>query len=435
MIERYTRKCMDELWSDQHKFETYLKVELWVDQAWCEMGEIPKEDMEKLWSNASFDLERINELESITHHDVVAFTRAVSETLGDEKKWIHYGLTSTDVVDTAYGCLYKEANTILEADLDHFMDVLKTKASQYKHTPMMGRTHGVHAEITSFGLKFALWYKEMKRHMERFALARKQIEAGKISGAVETFANCPSFIQDYVCEHLGLTSAAISTQILQRDRHAYYFATLALIASSLEKMATEIRHLQRTEVREVEEYFAKGQKGSSAMPHKRNPIGCENICDCARIMRGYMVSALEDMNLWHERDISHSSAERIIAPDATTLLDYMLNRFANILDHLTVFEDRMLENIQLTHGVIFSQRFVLALIEKGCSREQAYDLVQKNAMKAWNEGKSFRELMEQEPIVHSLMTPKDIDDCFDIQYHLRNVDEIFKRVGIQSTNE
>lgn len=431
MIERYTRKVMKDLWSDQHKFETYLNVELWVDQAWSELGEIPKDDMDKLWANASFDLNRINALESITHHDVVAFTRAVSESLGEEKKWIHYGLTSTDVVDTAYGCLYKEANAILQDDLNHFMDVLKAKALAYKHTPMMGRTHGVHAEITSFGLKFALWYEEMKRNMERFGLARKQIEVGKISGAVGTFANCPSFIQDYVCQHLGLTSAAISTQILMRDRHAYYFSTLALIASSLEKMATEIRHLQRTEVREVEEFFAKGQKGSSAMPHKRNPIGCENICGCARIMRGYMVSAMEDMNLWHERDISHSSAERIMAPDATSLLDYMLNRFAKILENLTVFEERMRENINLTHGVIFSQRFVLALIEKGCSREAAYDLVQKNAMKAWNEGKSFKELMAQEELVQSLMKPEDIEDCFDIGYHLRNVDEIFKRVGLE----
>lgn len=431
MIERYTRKAMKGLWSDQHKFETYLNVELWVDQAWSELGEIPKDDMDKLWTNASFDLNRINALESITHHDVVAFTRAVSESLGEEKKWIHYGLTSTDVVDTAYACLYKEANALLEDDLNHFMDVLKAKALAYKHTPMMGRTHGVHAEITSFGLKFALWYEEMKRNMERFGLARKQIEVGKISGAVGTFANCPSFIQDYVCQHLGLTSAAISTQILQRDRHAYYFSTLALIASSLEKMATEIRHLQRTEVREVEEFFAKGQKGSSAMPHKRNPIGCENICGCARIMRGYMVSAMEDMNLWHERDISHSSAERIMAPDATSLLDYMLNRFAKILENLTVFEERMLENINLTHGVIFSQRFVLALIEKGCSRETAYDLVQKNAMKAWNEGKSFKELMAQEELVQSLMKPEDIEDCFDINYHLRNVNEIFKRVGLE----
>ena len=430
MIERYSREAMKQLWSDQHKFETYLKVELWVDQAWCELGEIPKDDMDKLWANASFDLDRINQLEAITHHDVVAFTRAVSETLGDEKKWIHYGLTSTDVVDTAYGCLYQQANTILEDDLIHFMDVLKTQALKYKYTPCMGRTHGVHAEITSFGLKFALWYEEMKRHMDRFHLARKQIEAGKISGAVGTFANCPSFIQDYVCEHLGLTSAAISTQILQRDRHAYYLSTLALIASSLEKMATEIRHLQRTEVREVEEHFAKGQKGSSAMPHKRNPIGCENICGCARVMRGYSVSAMEDINLWHERDISHSSAERIIGPDATTLLDYMLHRFSNILENLTVFEDRMLKNIDLTHDVIFSQRFVLALIEKGCSREQAYDLVQKNAMKAWEDGVAFKELMEAEPLVRSMMSQADIDDCFDIHYHLRNVDEMFKRVGI-----
>ena len=361
----------------------------------------------------------------------MAFTRCVSESLGEEKKWVHYGLTSTDVVDTAYGYLYKKANAILLEDIERFMAILKKKALQYKMTPMMGRTHGVHAEITSFGLVFALWYEEMNRNLKRFKAACEDIEAGKISGAVGTFANTPPFVQDYVCEKLGIQSAKISTQTLQRDRHAEYFATLALIGTSLEKMATEVRHLQRTEVREAEEHFNPGQKGSSAMPHKRNPIGSENICGCSRVLRGYMMTAYEDVPLWHERDISHSAAERIIAPDATELLDYMLNRFGNILDNLTVFEDNMKANINKTYGVIYSQRFMLKLIEKGFSREKAYDLVQPNAMKAWNEKISFKELMENNPEVTAQLTQEEIDDCFDPMHHLKNVDTIFKRVGIE----
>ena len=400
-------------------------------EAWSELGEIPKEDVEKLWKNAKFDIDRIYEIEQQTRHDVVAFTRCVSESLGDEKKWVHYGLTSTDVVDTAYGYLYKKADKILLEDIERFMEILKKKALQYKMTPMIGRTHGVHAEITSFVLVLALWYEEMKRNLKRFKAACEDIEAGKISGAVGTFANTPPFVQDYVCEKLGIQSAKISTQTLQRDRHAEYFATLALIGTSLEKMATEIRHLQRTEVREVEEHFNPGQKGSSAMPHKRNPIGSENICGCSRVLRGYMMTAYEDVPLWHERDISHSSAERIIAPDATELLDYMLNRFGNILDNLTVFEDNMKANINKTYGVIYSQRFMLKLIEKGFSREKAYDLVQPNAMKAWNEKISFKELMENNPEVTAQLSQEEIDDCFNPMHHLKNVDTIFKRVGIE----
>ena len=345
MLNRYSRKVMRDIWSEDAKFNAYLKVEILACEAWSKLGEIPSEDVEALWKNASFNIDRIYEIEQETKHDVVAFTRAVSETCGDEKKWVHYGLTSTDVVDTAYGYLYKQANAILLEDIEKFMDVLKSKALKYKDTVMMGRTHGVHAEITTFGLVFALWYEEMKRNLARFKDACQDVECGKISGAVGTFANTPPFVQDYVCEKLGINSANISTQVLQRDRHAHYYATLALIGSSLEKMATEIRHLQRTEVREVEEYFNKGQKGSSAMPHKRNPIGSENICGCSRVLRGYMLSAYENIPLWHERDISHSSAERIISADATELLDYMLNRFTKIIDTLTVFEDNMYENI------------------------------------------------------------------------------------------
>lgn len=430
MIDRYARKQMQEVWSEQAKFEAWLKVEILIDEAWSKLGHIPEEDVNKIKENAKFDVNRIAEIENETRHDVVAFTRCVSESLGEEKKWIHYGITSTDVVDTANGIRYKNANDILSEDIDNFMAILKEKALLYKDTVMMGRTHGVHAEITTFGMKFALWYEEMKRNKERFEHARKMVETGKISGAVGTFANIPPFIQDYVCEKLGIESSAISTQILQRDRHAEYFATLALIGTTLEQMATEIRHLQRTEVREVEERFRAGQKGSSAMPHKRNPIGSENICGCARVLRGYMITSYEDVPLWHERDISHSSAERIIAPDATELLDYMLNRFGNILKNLTVFEDRMRENIYATHGVIFSQRFMLKLVDKGWSREKAYDTVQPQAIKAWNEGLDFKALMKSVPEVTSTLSDEEIEDCFDPTYQTKNVDTVFKRVGI-----
>ena len=430
MIDRYSKKEMRDLWSEEAKFRAWLEVEILIDEAWAKLGEIPEEDVKKIREKADFSVDRILEIEETTHHDVVAFTRCVSESLGEEKKWIHYGVTSTDVVDTAYGYRYKLANDILYQDILAFMEVLKENALKYKDTVMMGRTHGVHAEITTFGMKFALWYEEMKRNLERFQFARKDVECGKISGAVGTFANIPPFVQDYVCEHLGINSAAISTQILQRDRHAHYFATLALIGSCLEQMATEVRHLQRTEVREVEEKFRKGQKGSSAMPHKRNPIGSENICGCARVLHGYMVTAYEDVPLWHERDISHSSAERIIAPDATALLDYMLNRVGSILKNLTVFPENMKANIWKTNGVIFSQRFMLKLVEKGWSREQAYDTVQPQAIKAWENNLDFRTLMESLPEVTAVLSKDEIDDCFDTAYHTHRIDEIYKRVGL-----
>ena len=430
MLNRYSRKEMRDIWSEQSKFDAWLKVEILACEAWSTLGEIPKEDVQKLWDKATFNINRIYEIEEDTRHDVVAFTRAVSETLGEEKKWVHYGLTSTDVVDTAYGYLYKQANAILLKDIETFMETLKKQALAYKDTVCMGRTHGVHAEITSFGLKFALWYAEMERNLKRFKNAAADVECGKISGAVGTFANTPPEVQDYVCEKLGINSSAISTQTLQRDRHAEYYATLALIATSLEKMATEVRHLQRTEVREAEEFFRKGQKGSSAMPHKRNPIGSENICGCARVIRGYMITAYEDLPLWHERDISHSAAERIIAPDATALLDYMLNRFNNIIANLTVFPENMLKNIGLTYGVIFSQRFMLKLVEKGWAREEAYDTVQPNAMKAWEEKINFKDLMEADAKVRATLTQEEIDDCFNPAYQVKNVDTIFKRVGI-----
>ena len=431
MIDRYSRDVMRDLWSEEEKFQTYLDVEIAIDEAWANLGIIPQADVEKIKKDASFDVERISEIEKTTKHDVVAFTRCVSESLGDEKKWIHYGVTSTDVVDTANGIRYKKANDILLNDLLEFEETLKNQAIKYKNTIMMGRTHGVHAEITTFGLKFALWYAEMQRNILRFQLARKDVEAGKISGAVGTFANIPPYIQDYVCEKFGIESAAISTQVLQRDRHAYYFSILAIIGDTLEQMATEIRHLQRTEVREAEEYFSEGQKGSSAMPHKRNPIGCENICGCARVLRGYMMSSHEDVALWHERDISHSSVERIISPDATALLNYMLVRFNDILKNLTVYEDKMKEDIWLTNGVIFSQRFMLKLVEKGLAREKAYDLVQPLAMQSFKNNENFKELLHNNTEIMSYLTEEEFEDCFDPYYHVRNVDEIYKRVGIE----
>ncbi|ATA58707.1 Adenylosuccinate lyase [Geobacillus stearothermophilus] len=430
MIERYTRPEMGAIWTEENRFKAWLEVELLACEAWAELGIIPKEDVRRLRENASFDIRRIKEIEEETRHDVVAFTRAVSETLGEERKWVHYGLTSTDVVDTALGYLLKQANAILRRDLENFIQVLKEKACEHKYTVMMGRTHGVHAEPTTFGLKLALWYAEMLRNLERFEQAAKMVEVGKISGAVGTYANIDPFVEQYVCEKLGLTPAPISTQTLQRDRHAYYMATLALIATSIEKFAVEIRGLQKSEVREVEEFFAKGQKGSSAMPHKRNPIGSENMTGMARVIRGYMVTAYENVPLWHERDISHSSAERIILPDATIALNYMLNRFANIVKNLLVYPENMKKNMERTFGLIYSQRVLLALIDKGMTREEAYDLVQPKAMEAWERQVPFRSLLEADERITSRLTKEELDDCFDYRHHLKHVDTIFARLGL-----
>ncbi|MED4923659.1 adenylosuccinate lyase [Anoxybacillus geothermalis] len=430
MIERYTRPEMGAIWTEENRFKAWLEVELLACEAWAELGVIPKEDVRRLRENASFDIRRIKEIEEETRHDVVAFTRAVSETLGEERKWVHYGLTSTDVVDTALGYLLKQANAILRRDLENFIQVLKEKAREHKYTVMMGRTHGVHAEPTTFGLKLALWYAEMLRNLERFEQAAKMVEVGKISGAVGTYANIDPFVEQYVCEKLRLTPAPISTQTLQRDRHAYYMATLALIATSIEKFAVEIRGLQKSEVREVEEFFAKGQKGSSAMPHKRNPIGSENMTGMARVIRGYMVTAYENVPLWHERDISHSSAERIILPDATIALNYMLNRFANIVKNLLVYPENMKKNMERTFGLIYSQRVLLALIDKGMTREEAYDLVQPKAMEAWERQVPFRSLLEADERITSRLTKEELDDCFDYRHHLKHVDTIFARLGL-----
>ncbi|OLN22978.1 adenylosuccinate lyase [Domibacillus antri] len=431
MIERYTRPEMGAIWTEENKFKAWLEVEILACEAWSELGEIPKEDVKKLRENASFDIDRINEIELETRHDVVAFTRAVSETLGEERKWVHYGLTSTDVVDTALSYLLKQANDILRKDIENFIEILRNKAIEHKHTVMMGRTHGVHAEPTTFGLKMALWYEEMKRNLKRFNDAAEGVQYGKISGAVGTYANIDPFVEEYVCGKLGTKPAPVSTQTLQRDRHAHYMATLALVAASIEKFATEVRGLQKSETREVEEFFAKGQKGSSAMPHKRNPIGSENMVGLARVIRGHMVTAYENVSLWHERDISHSSAERVILPDATIALNYMLNRFGNIVKNLTVFPDNMKRNMDRTLGLIYSQRVLLALIDKGMAREAAYDTVQPRAMEAWDKQVQFRSLVEADETITSKLTPEEIADCFDYNYHLKHVDTIFDRIGLK----
>lgn len=430
MIDRYTRAEMGNIWTDTNRYKAWLEVEILANEAWAELGEISKEDVKKIRKNASFTSERISEIEQITHHDVVAFTRAVSESLGKERKWIHYGLTSTDVVDTAYGYLLKQANDILREDLKRLTAIIGEKAEKYKYTVMMGRTHGVHAEPTTFGLKLAMWYSEMNRNIERFEHAAKGVEAGKISGAVGTFANIPLFVEEYICNQLGIRPQEISTQVLPRDLHAEYFASMALVATSIEKFATEIRGLQKSETREVEEFFAKGQKGSSAMPHKRNPIGSENMAGLARVIRGHMVTAYENVALWHERDISHSSAERIIIPDTTILLDYMLQRFGTIVENLTVFPENMKRNMEATFGLIYSQRVLLKLIDKGLSREEAYDLVQPKTAYAWDHQTDFKSLLQEDEKITAILSKEAIDDAFDYQYHLKNVDKIFKRVGL-----
>ena len=430
MLERYSRPEMRAIWTEQNKFQAWLEVELCACEAWAGLGHIPHEDTAALRRNAKFDIDRIYEIELETRHDVIAFTRAVSESLGAERKWVHYGLTSTDVVDTAMGYLLRQANVILRKDIENFIAILRDQAIKYKKTPMMGRTHGVHAEPTTFGLKLALWHEEMKRNLERFEHAAAGVEFGKMSGAVGTYANIDPFVEQFVCDKLGIKAAPISTQTLQRDRHAEYMATLALIATSIDKFATEIRGLQKSEFREVEEPFGKGQKGSSAMPHKRNPIGCENMSGLSRVIRGHMLTAYENVPLWHERDISHSSAERVILPDATMLLNYMLNRFGNIVKNLTVFPENMKRNMSRTYNVPFSGRVMTKLIDKGFAREQAYDTVQPRAMQAWEEQRDFRDIVESTKEITDVLSAEEIAECFDPTWHLKHVDTIFDRLGL-----
>jgi len=430
MIDRYKREEMASLFTLEQKFQAFLDVEIASTKAFRDEGIVPVDDAHKIIKNATFDVTRILELEQTLRHDVIAFTRCVSESLGEEKKWVHYGLTSTDVVDTANATIYKKANDIIMEDLILFQETLKKQALKYKDTPIIGRTHGIHADITSFGLKWALWYDEFNRHIERFDSVRKEIEIGKISGAVGNFANVSPSIQDNICQYLGIGAANISTQVLQRDRHAHYMSVLSLIGSSLEKIAVEIRHLQRTEVHEVEEFFSKGQKGSSAMPHKRNPIASENISGVARILRGYMMTAQENIALWHERDISHSSVERVIFPDALMILDYGLNRYRKTLSELTVFEDQMMDNIYKTNGIIFSQQVLNLLIRKGFSREEAYDLVQQIAMDSYQSNQPFKALLLDNEVIRKHTSSNEIEQCFEVDYYLRYVDEIYKRVGL-----
>ncbi|MCO6543164.1 MAG: adenylosuccinate lyase [Lactobacillus sp.] len=431
VIKRYQREQMAHIWSDQNKYQAWLDVEIAVDRAWNKLGVIPDQDLQNIVEHASFKVEDILAMEKVTKHDVVAFTRTISQSLGAEKKWVHFGVTSTDVVDTAYGYLLKQANDILRQDLQDLADVVAQKARQYKQTVMIGRTHGVHAEPTTFGLILANWYSEIKRHQERFEHAAAGVEAGKISGAVGTFANISPQAEALVCQELGLRAQEISTQVLPRDLHAEYIMTLALIAAGIERFALEIRHLQRTEVREVEEFFAPGQKGSSAMPHKRNPIGSENVTGLARVIKGHVFTALEDIELWHERDISHSSAERIILPDTTELLDYMLHRFTKIVQELTVFPEKMEADLQVTHGLIYSQRVMLKLIKTGLSREAAYDIVQPLTAQVWQKHLDFRQLLDNNAQVTDRLSKQDLDDAFDYRWHLRHVDEIFQRVGLE----
>ncbi|MDN4462419.1 adenylosuccinate lyase [Fructilactobacillus sanfranciscensis] len=431
MIDRYSREPMRKIWSMQNQYQTWLDVEIAIDEAWNKQGMITDEEIKKIQDHATFDADKIAEIEKETHHDIVAFTRNVSESLGPEKRWIHYGITSTDVVDTAQALRLKQANQILRSDIETLMETIKQMALKYKDTVQIGRTHGVQAEPTTFGLKLARWYSEMKRDLKRFNEAAEGVEAGNISGAVGTYAYMPLEIEQYVCKKFGIRPQEITSQVLPRDLHAEYIATIALIGTSLENFATEVRGLQRSEIHEVEELFNKGQKGSSAMPHKRNPIGSENITGLARTLRGLITTAYENISLWHERDISHSSAERIILPEATTLLDYMLHRFNGILSNLVVFPDRMKENMKITYGLIFSQRVMLELIEKGMSREEAYDLVQPLTAKAWDEKQQFKPLVENNKEITSKLSQAEIDEIFDYHYQIRHVDEIFKRVGLE----
>ncbi len=430
MIERYSLPEMAAIWTLENRYEKWLQVEIAATIAWSALGVVPVEDAKKISAQAKVNVTRALEIEQETRHDVVAFTRAVSETLGAERKWVHYGLTSTDVVDTALGLQLLEANKLLRKTLEEFIATLRKQALHYRETAMMGRTHGVHAEPTTFGLKLALYYTEMVRNLDRFDHATETVRYGKLSGAVGTYANIDPRIEELVCEQLGLKPAPISTQTLQRDRHAEYVMTIALIASSLDKIATEIRGLQKTEIREVEEPFYAGQKGSSAMPHKRNPVNCEQISGLARILRGYVVAALEDVPLWHERDISHSSVERVMLPDSTILLHYMLNKINSIIGNLTVFPENMKNNMEKSFGLIYSQRVLHALIDRGLAREEAYDAVQKTAMQAWEEARPFRSLVESLPAVKAHLTKDELNECFDVRFHLRHVNLIFERLGL-----
>jgi adenylosuccinate lyase len=428
MIERYTRKEMGDIWSIENKFRKWLEVEIAVCEAWAELGKIPKDALEEIKEKADFDLKRIDEIEATVKHDVISFLTAVAEKVGPSSRYIHMGLTSSDVVDTAMALQIKQAGELILKDLNEFKELLREKAFQHKNTICMGRSHGVHAEPTSFGLRFALWYEETKRNIERLKQATKRISIGKISGAVGTFSNIPPEIEEIALKKLGLKPEPVATQVVQRDRHAEFLSTLALIAGMVEKIAVEIRHLQRTEVLEAEEPFTKGQKGSSAMPHKRNPVGCENLSGLSRLVRSNAFASFENIALWHDRDISHSSVERIIIPDNCILVDYMLNRLYGIIKDLVVYPERMLKNMELSYGLYNSQRVLLALVEKGLTREEAYKITQSNAMRSWQEGVPFMNLLLKDEEVRKYLTEDEIKSIFDLNYYTRNLDYIYERV-------
>ncbi|MGV8056549.1 MAG: adenylosuccinate lyase [Smithellaceae bacterium] len=428
MIPRYSRDKMVSIWSPENRYQKWLDVEIFACEAMVKLGNVPASAIKTIKEKAAIDVARIDEIEKITKHDVIAFLTSVTEKVGEDGRFLHMGMTSSDVLDTSYAVQLKEAAEILLTDIDDLLVILKKKAYEHKKTLMIGRSHGIHAEPITFGLKLSLWYQEMQRNRQRLLNAKESVCTGKISGAVGTFSFIDPFVEEYVCEKLGLKPAPVSSQIVQRDRHAEFFTTLAIIASSLDKFAQEIRLLQRTEVREAEEYFSPGQKGSSAMPHKRNPVLSENLSGLSRLMRSYAVAALEDIALWHERDISHSSVERVIGPDATVTLDFMLGRFTGLIDKLVVYPEKMLYNLNMTHGVIFSQMVLLALIEKGITREDAYAIVQRNAMKSWEEGLEFQVLLQKDSIVAKYLTAKDLESIFNVNNFLKNLDFIFNRV-------
>ncbi|MFB3812880.1 MAG: adenylosuccinate lyase [Terriglobales bacterium] len=428
MIARYTRSEMGRIWSNENKFRMWLAVEVAATETLAEAGLVPKSAAREIRRKADFDIDRIFAIESEVKHDVIAFTTAVAERIGPASRWLHYGLTSNDVVDTAQALLVREASELIRQGLERLAEVLRRRAFEFKDTPMVGRTHGVHAEPITFGFKLANWYAETLRNIERFARAAEDMRVGKFSGAVGTLAHLDPELEEKICARLGLKAAAISSQVIQRDRHAAYLGTLAVIASTLDKIATEIRHLQRTEVREAEEFFSAGQKGSSAMPHKRNPVTCEQISGLARVVRSNAQAALENIALWHERDISHSSAERIILPDSTTLVDYLLAKTSNLIDTMFVYPERMRQNLESTGGLVFSGQLLLDLVEEGVLREEAYRWVQRNAMRAWNEGLNFRELVLKDPDITARVPRQKIERAFDLSRQLRNIDEIFKRV-------
>lgn len=428
MINRYTLPEMGALWSEQSKFQKWLEVEVAVCEVHAEMGTIPAEAVAEIKAKAAFTVERIHEIEKVTDHDVIAFTTNLAENIGPAARFVHYGLTSSDVVDTANALLLRESCDLLLGRVDQLLTVLKTRAQEFKDTPQIGRTHGIHAEPTSFGLVWALWFDEMRRNRKRLVAARESVAVGKISGAVGGFAHLDPLVEEKVCARLGLKAALVSTQVIQRDRYAEYLSTLALIASSLEKFALQVRHWQRTEVREALEKFKTGQKGSSSMPHKRNPILSERICGMARTVRANSIVGLENVALWHERDISHSSAERIVLPDSSAALDYMLAKTASLLETLVVYPERMLENINLTHGLVFSQQLLLVLAKKGIVRETAYEWVQRNAMKVWDQGGEFSELIAADADITNVLTSEEISRVFSLATYLRNVDAVFQRV-------